>query len=155
VTTIVLTRLDSPKGPVNGATFTVEYNDKQAQVKILDQRAMPDPPTYDRLRAELVGLAWAIESAAQSPNGIEPAEPQQNNNISFEGRGPFEIVLRTPPTARADGATVLVVLPVPFAGAPENKVDVRLILEREHAEKLTAQLPSALKVAHVNSLKAR
>jgi len=155
VTTIVLTRLDSPKGPLNGAAFTVNYDDKQAQVRILDKRTMPDAPSYDGLRAELIQLAWAIESAAQSPDGIESAEPQQDNTINFEGRGPFEIALQTPPTARAEGGNVLVVLPVPFIGAPENKVDVRLILEKEHAEKLVAQLPSALKMAHVNSLNAR
>ena len=155
MTTIVLTRLDSPRGPVNGATFTVKYDDTEAQVTIPDDRAMPDAPNYDQFRAELVRLAWAIESAVQSPNGIEPAEPQQQNNINFEGRGPFEIALQASPTARADGAHVLVVLPVPFFGAPENKVDVRLVLETEHAEKLAAQLPSAIKMALVNSLKAR
>jgi hypothetical protein len=155
VTTIVLTRLDSPKGSLHGAAFTVNYDDKQAQVRILDKRAIPDAPTYDGLRAELIQLAWAIESAAQSPNGIVSAEPQQDNTINFEGRGPFEIALHIPPIARAEGGDVLVVLPVPFVGAPDNKVDVRLILEKEQAEKLAAQLPSALKMAHVNSLNAR
>ena len=155
MTTIVLTHLDTPRGPVDGATFTVKYDDKQVQVRISDKRAMPDPPTYDGLRAELIRLAWAIESAAQSPNGIQSAEPQQHNTINFEGGGPFEIALQNPPTARADGGDVLVVLPVPFLGAPQDKVDVRLILEKEHAEKLAAQLPSALKMAHVNSLKGR
>jgi len=155
VAKIIVTRVDSPKGPVSGATLTVEYDDKQAQVRMPHHQAMPDPPAYDRLRGELIGLAWAIESAAQSSNEILSAEPQQDNTISFAGRGPFEIVLQTPPTARAEGAAVLVVLPVPFPGAPENKVDVRLILEKEHAEKLAAQLPSALKMAQVNSLKVR
>ncbi len=154
--TILLTHLESPKGPANGATFTVDYDgNRRADVTISDVQAAPDAPEYNGLRAELVRLAWAIESTAQSPNGIVPAEPQQDSRINFEGRGPFEVVLQKPPTARVEGADVSVVLPVPLLGALDNKVDVRVILRKEHAEELAAQLTSALKMARVNSLKPR
>jgi hypothetical protein len=149
------THLESPSGQVNGAIFAVNYDDERhANVRISGMSTTLNVPT-DGLRAELIRLAWAIESAAQSTDGMISAERQQDNSIIFEGRGPFELVLQGPPTARSEGPNVLVVLSVPFAGAPEDKVDIRLILQKEHADQLAVQLLAALNMAEVNSLKAR
>lgn len=68
------------------------------------------------------------------------------NNIIFQEQGPFDLMLQTTPTARAQDETVVVTLPVFAAGMPRQTADIRLSLSLEQAEHLWAQLDPAMRL---------
>jgi hypothetical protein len=70
--------------------------------------------------------------------------------VTFEGEAPFELALQRLPTARAEGESVLVILPVFVPGEPQDTLDIRVMMAIQHAEQLFAQLQPALTMANVN-----
>ena len=73
--------------------------------------------------------------------------------IMFEGQPPFQLALQQPPTACAEGGTVLVILPVLRASTPTSIAEIRVPMSLEDAEKLATRLQPALMLARVNSRK--
>jgi hypothetical protein len=69
------------------------------------------------------------------------------DTLILRGPGKFDLTLQRPPTATAEGETLVLNLPVFAAGFPESTAQVEILLAIDEAEQLAAQLHAALKMA--------
>lgn len=66
--------------------------------------------------------------------------------IVFEGGTPFDLETQQLPTATAQDGIVVLILPVFLATAPQQTVEIRVMVQLEHAEQLWAQLDPAIRL---------
>jgi hypothetical protein len=67
--------------------------------------------------------------------------------IVFEGKLPFELMTQRSPRAVAEDGSLTLTLPVFLPEAPDQTVEIQVILTLEHAADLAAQLHPALVLA--------